>query len=164
MQCLSQISVPHVLNDYAMGHNHRPTAPPRGHSARRWVKIRCFDPPPWGISCDGISAGCRGRRAYRLSTLVYGYVFVDVLAADYGVVEQVEQHGYYEPVAPTTSIMKMPDACSVYLPRPSTARLKMPPHISEVHNPQSIRKIALNGIDGVLSILGASSTFTFASS
>ena len=30
MQCLSQISVPHVLNDYAMGHNHRPTASPRG--------------------------------------------------------------------------------------------------------------------------------------
>lgn len=41
---------------------------------------------------------------------------------------------------PTTIVMKRPDALAVYLPRPSVARLKMPPHMTEVHRPQSRRK------------------------
>ena len=46
---------------------------------------------------------------------------------------------------PHTIIMKMPEAAAVYLPRPSTARLKMPPHITEVHRPQSTKNMMLIG-------------------
>ena len=41
--------------------------------------------------------------------------------------------------------MKIPEADSVYLPRPSTARLKMTPHITEVQRPQRTRKRQLSG-------------------
>ena len=41
--------------------------------------------------------------------------------------------------------MKIPDAAFVYLPKPSTARLKILPHIMEVHNPQSTSNNALKG-------------------
>ena len=33
----------------------------------------------------------------------------------------------------------------MYLPRPSTARLKIPPHITEVHKPQSTRNMIFAG-------------------
>ena len=46
---------------------------------------------------------------------------------------------------PQTSTIKIPEAASVYLPSPSTARLKIPPHITEVHNPQRIKKATFNG-------------------
>ena len=46
---------------------------------------------------------------------------------------------------PTTIIMKMPEACSLYLPRPSTARLKMAPHMMEVQIPQTARKMHFIG-------------------
>ena len=47
---------------------------------------------------------------------------------------------------PTTKVMKMPEAASVYLPRPSTERLKMPPHMMEVHKPHAAMNIHLIGI------------------
>ena len=34
-------------------------------------------------------------------------------------------------------VIKRPEAAAVYLPKPSTARLKMPPHITDVQRPQS---------------------------
>ena len=46
---------------------------------------------------------------------------------------------------PTTIIMNIPDASAVYLPNPSTERLNMHDHITEVHNPQSIRSKAAIG-------------------
>ena len=46
---------------------------------------------------------------------------------------------------PTTMVMKMPEAASVYLPRPSTERLKMPPHMMEVHRPQRAMSTLLVG-------------------
>ncbi len=39
----------------------------------------------------------------------------------------------------------MPDAAAKYLPNPSTARLKIPPHIIEVHNPTNTKNIAFIG-------------------
>ena len=36
--------------------------------------------------------------------------------------------------------MKIPEAASVYLPRPSTERLKMPPHMIDVQRPQAAMK------------------------
>ena len=45
--------------------------------------------------------------------------------------------------------MKIPEAWAVYLPRPSTARLKIPPHITEVQRPQSTRNIALAGTSAI---------------
>src|SRR5665648_82147 len=41
--------------------------------------------------------------------------------------------------------MKIPEAAATYLPKPSTARLKIPPHITEVHNPHNTRNMALIG-------------------
>ena len=41
--------------------------------------------------------------------------------------------------------MKIPEAASVYLPRPSTAKLKIPPHIIEVQRPQSAINMMLIG-------------------
>ncbi len=46
---------------------------------------------------------------------------------------------------PTTIIMKMPLAFSVYLPSPSVARLKVQLHITEVQRPQSTMRMALSG-------------------
>ena len=46
---------------------------------------------------------------------------------------------------PQTITMKMPEAAEVYLPSPSTARLKMPPHITEVHRPQRTSSMMLTG-------------------
>ncbi len=46
---------------------------------------------------------------------------------------------------PTTIIMKMPLAFSVYLPSPSVARLKMQLHMTEVQRPQSTMRMALIG-------------------
>ena len=46
---------------------------------------------------------------------------------------------------PQTSAMKIPEAFSVYLPSPSTARLKMPPHMTEVQRPISTSSAALTG-------------------
>src|SRR5690554_2461671 len=46
---------------------------------------------------------------------------------------------------PTTIIIKIPDAALVYFPSPSTARLKILPHIIDVHNPQTTSKSALKG-------------------
>ncbi len=43
--------------------------------------------------------------------------------------------------------MKIPDAISVYFPKPSTARLKIPPHITEVHSPHRIKNIILIGTE-----------------
>ena len=37
---------------------------------------------------------------------------------------------------PQTITMKIPEAAAVYLPKPSTAKLKIPPHMMEVHKPQ----------------------------
>ena len=39
----------------------------------------------------------------------------------------------------------MPEAAAVYFPNPSTARLNMPPHIMEVHNPHKTTKTILIG-------------------
>ena len=47
---------------------------------------------------------------------------------------------------PHTSAMKMPEAAAVYLPRPSTARLKMAPHMIEVQKPQRIIRPRASGI------------------
>src|SRR5574344_1210522 len=41
--------------------------------------------------------------------------------------------------------MKIPDAVAVYLPSPSTARLKIPPHITEVQRPHNTRNITPMG-------------------
>ena len=41
--------------------------------------------------------------------------------------------------------MKIPEACSVYLPRPSTARLKILPHINDVQRPHNTRNSASSG-------------------
>ena len=41
--------------------------------------------------------------------------------------------------------MKIPDAAFVYLPRPSTAKLNILPHIMEVQSPQSTNNNALTG-------------------
>ena len=41
--------------------------------------------------------------------------------------------------------MKIPEAFSVYLPNPSTARLKIPPHMMDVQSPTNARNIALTG-------------------
>ena len=38
---------------------------------------------------------------------------------------------------PNTMVIKIPEAIAVYLPRPSTAMLKIPPHITEVQRPTS---------------------------
>ena len=38
---------------------------------------------------------------------------------------------------PQTMVMKAPEAMAVYLPSPSVARLKMPPHITLAHRPTS---------------------------
>ena len=46
---------------------------------------------------------------------------------------------------PTTIVIKIPDAEAVKRPNPSTARLNIPPHITEVHNPIKTRYIALIG-------------------
>ena len=46
---------------------------------------------------------------------------------------------------PTTIIMNIPEACAVYLPRPSVARLNIDAHITEVQSPQSTRNKALSG-------------------
>ena len=50
---------------------------------------------------------------------------------------------------PTTIIIKIPEACAVYLPKPSTARLKIPPHIMDVHKPQSTKNRALTGTEAI---------------
>lgn len=47
---------------------------------------------------------------------------------------------------PTTIIIKIPEACAVYFPKPSVARLKIQGHIIEVHNPTKTNNIALSGI------------------
>ena len=41
--------------------------------------------------------------------------------------------------------MKIPEPIEVYLPRPSTARLKIVPHITEVQRPQRVKKITPTG-------------------
>ena len=41
--------------------------------------------------------------------------------------------------------MKIPEALSVYLPRPSTAKLKMPPHMTDVQRPHNTNNAALTG-------------------
>ena len=46
---------------------------------------------------------------------------------------------------PTTIIMKMPEAISLYLPRPSVQRLKIAPHMIEVQIPQAAMKTHLRG-------------------
>ena len=46
---------------------------------------------------------------------------------------------------PHTIIMKMPDAAAVCLPKPSTARLKIAPHITDVQSPQSIKSSIFTG-------------------
>ena len=46
---------------------------------------------------------------------------------------------------PQTITMNIPEAFSVYFPRPSTAKLKIPPHITEVHNPTNTNNAALIG-------------------
>ena len=37
---------------------------------------------------------------------------------------------------PTTIVINIPDAAAVYLPKPSTARLNIPPHMTDVQRPQ----------------------------
>ena len=61
---------------------------------------------------------------------------------------------------PQTMTIKIPDAAAVYFPNPSTARLKMPPHITEVHNPQRIRNMTFIGIMTVSSEPTKELTFT----
>ena len=46
---------------------------------------------------------------------------------------------------PTTIVMKIPDAFAVYFPRPSVARLKIPPHITDVQRPQRKMNTQDNG-------------------
>ena len=46
---------------------------------------------------------------------------------------------------PTTIAMKMPEPIGTYLPRPSAAMLKMPPHITDVMRPQSAMKHMASG-------------------
>ena len=46
---------------------------------------------------------------------------------------------------PTTIAMKIPEAFSVYLPRPSVARLKMQPHMIEVQRPIRTRNTVKRG-------------------
>lgn len=41
--------------------------------------------------------------------------------------------------------MKIPEAAVTYLPSPSTARLKIPPHMTEVQSPMRTRQKALMG-------------------
>ena len=47
---------------------------------------------------------------------------------------------------PQTMTMKSPEARDVYLPSPSTARLKIAPHITDVHRPQRMKNITPIGI------------------
>ena len=47
---------------------------------------------------------------------------------------------------PQTITMKRPEAIEVYLPSPSTARLKIAPHITEVQSPQRMKNITPIGI------------------
>ncbi len=46
---------------------------------------------------------------------------------------------------PQTNTIKIPEAFSVNLPKPSTARLNIPPHITEVHRPINTKRAALRG-------------------
>lgn len=41
--------------------------------------------------------------------------------------------------------IKNPEAFAVYLPNPWVARLKIPPHITEVHKPQRTQSIVNKG-------------------
>ena len=41
--------------------------------------------------------------------------------------------------------MKIPEAIAVYLPSPSTARLKIPPHMIDVQSPQSAKNMIPTG-------------------
>ena len=41
--------------------------------------------------------------------------------------------------------MKIPEAAAVYLPKPSVAKLKIPPHITEVQSPQRVKSITVTG-------------------
>ena len=49
--------------------------------------------------------------------------------------------------------MKMPDACAVYFPSPSVARLKIEAHITEVQRPTKTKRRALIGTMTKLSSL-----------
>ena len=42
-------------------------------------------------------------------------------------------------------VINMPEAEATDLPKPCTARLKIVPHITEVHKPERARKQALSG-------------------
>lgn len=46
---------------------------------------------------------------------------------------------------PTTIIMNIPEPRAVYFPSPSTERLKMHDHITDVHSPQATRSSAATG-------------------
>ena len=54
--------------------------------------------------------------------------------------------------------MKAPEAMEVYLPKPSTAILNIPPHITEVHNPTRINATMATGISAVMKVNEAQST------
>ena len=41
--------------------------------------------------------------------------------------------------------IKIPEAAAVYLPNPSVAKLKIPPHITEVQSPQRVKNMTLEG-------------------
>ena len=51
---------------------------------------------------------------------------------------------------PTTIIINIPEAGSVYFPRPSVARLKIHGHITLVHSPQSTSNNAETGTTTIL--------------
>ena len=46
---------------------------------------------------------------------------------------------------PQTSAMKIPEAGAVYFPRPSAARLKIAPHITDVQSPHRTMKMRATG-------------------
>ena len=59
---------------------------------------------------------------------------------------------------PQTIVINAPDAIDVYLPNPSTAILKIPPHITDVHNPTRINAKIPTGTGAVIKVRVAQST------
>lgn len=76
-----------------------------------------------------IAKGCDDNPVTRLETCNVGHQTLD--------------NGKMPP--PHTNTMNRPEAAARYLPNPSTAKLKIPPHMMEVHRPTSTRYIALMG-------------------
>ena len=58
---------------------------------------------------------------------------------------------------PTTMVINNPDAASVYFPKPSTERLKIPPHITDMNSPTATRKKHLMGIGLFLKLIAMDS-------